>query len=155
MALSDESDGNVFVDSNYFISFFNPEDSLHERGLAVGKKLNEANPQITITNFIFLEAVTVISQRVGRLSAIDAGKKILAIPQLQLVHIDEELHEASWRIFQEIEDKDVSFVDASIIAVMRAEGVSTLLTFDTDHFRRLQKLHQFKLYPIHDDSMQT
>lgn len=142
------SDGPVFVDSNFFIALFNPLDALYPQAVRCAKEIEERQITLIVSSFIFLETVTVLSQRGGKPVAKEGGQYFLTDPAVRLVHIDEDLQKESWRIFQEIEDKDVSFVDASIIAAMHAEGVSNLLTFDTNHFTPLSKRYRFRLYPI-------
>jgi predicted nucleic acid-binding protein len=78
--------------------------------------------------------------------AIEAGKAILSNPFIDLIHIDWLLHKEAWKIFQEIEHKNISFVDASIIAAMQAEGIKTLLTLDTTDFKKLVKRYRIKFY---------
>ncbi|MBI4119919.1 MAG: hypothetical protein HY454_00450 [Parcubacteria group bacterium] len=55
---------------------------------------------------------------------------------------------SSWQIFKEIANKNVSFVDCSTIAVMKAEGIRHLLTLDLQDFKPLSKKYRFGLYDI-------
>lgn len=141
-----KSDKGVFIDSNYFIALFNPFDTLHERARVIGEKILTQDINLVISNFILLEVLTVVSQKVGKYAAVGTGKKIRENPLIEIIHIDEFLQEKSWEIFQEIKRKDVSFVDCSILTVMKAEGIEKLLTFDTDDFKALQKQHKFHFY---------
>lgn len=83
----------------------------------------------------------------GREAAVRGGEKLLESPRVRVVHINEELQEASWRIFRKVEHKNISFVDCSTIAVMKVEDIARLLTFDTEDFGKLQKHYRFSLYP--------
>jgi predicted nucleic acid-binding protein len=141
-----ERSERIFVDSNFYVAFYNPLDSLHETALATGRKLIDTHTSVMISSLVFLETVTVLSQRVDRLTAVDVGRFLRESPQVQITHIDEAVHDESWRIFQEIVQKDVSLVDCSIMAAMRAEGVDTLLTFDRGHFRHFLKHYRFRFY---------
>lgn len=136
------------MDANYFVALFNPYDSLHKEAFAIASALEKENPALIITNFIFLEIVTVLSQKRGRTVALEAGTYLLSAPTITTIHIDEALNSNSWNIFQHIAHKDISFVDCSILAVLRAESIPTLLTFDTSDFKRLQKEYHFKLFPL-------
>lgn len=140
---------SVFVDSNYFIAFFNPADALHSRALVSAKKLYAEDVNFVISNFIFLEVVTVLSQRVGKQSALRVGSHLLDDPKLSIIHIDPSLQQTAWQIFQTVPAKDIGFVDCSILAVMRAEAIHLLLTFDKTDFRPLLKNFHFAFY---DDS---
>jgi hypothetical protein len=140
--------GKIFADSNYFIALYNPGDSLHREAIRVTNSLKKENQKLVISNFVFLELVTVLSQRVGRVGAIYAGVEISGNSSIEFIHVDEMLQNVSWQIFQDVKEKSVSFVDCSIIAVMRAEGIHRLLTFDVKDFKNLQKQYRISLYPL-------
>ena len=139
-----EGNKKIFADSNYFIALFNAHDALHERA----KKITREMEQIVfyISNFIFLETVTVLSQKCGRKTSREVGEHLLKNPLIKIVHFDEILQKETWRIFQEEPSKNISFADCSTVAVMDTEGISELLTFDTTDFKKLAKKHHFKLY---------
>lgn len=143
-----EQTDRVFVDSNYFVALFNPSDSLHKNALDVARRIDLQNISLVISNFVFLEIVTVLSQRRGRKVAVEVGEHLLTNPLIVIAHVDELLQRESWYIFQNIKNKDVSFVDSSIIAIMRSEEINTLLTFDTRDFRKLQKQYPLDFYKI-------
>lgn len=63
-----------------------------------------------------------------------------------MIHVDKSLNEASWQIFKDIREKNVSFVDASIIAILRAEDIRWLLTFDLADFKKLASRYRFHIY---------
>lgn len=56
-----EANERAFVDTNYFVALFNPLDALHQAALKTGKQMDKAGVQLVISNFIFLEAVTVLA----------------------------------------------------------------------------------------------
>lgn len=145
MVISDE---RITVDSNYFIALFNPTDALTPAVLAVSKQLAKQEPTLVISNFIFHEVVTVLSQRAGRKIGVAVGKYILENQKIDLIYIDSLLQQNAWRIFQQVDYKNISFVDCSTLAVMQAENISSLITFDQTDFKRLQCYHRFSLYPI-------
>lgn len=136
----------IFADSNYFVALFNSQDALTEKADVVSKELDKYETALIISNFVFLEIITITSMKAGREIAIEAGRSLLSNPRIRIIHIDEELQKESWRIFQQIRAKNISFTDCSIVAAMRAEGVLTLLTFDETDFKRLQEPYGFKLY---------
>lgn len=140
------SDERIFVDSNYFIALFNAADAQATQAAQFAHELDSKKVKLVISNFIFLEVVTVLSQRVSRSFAQQGGKNLLADKNIEIIHVNELLHQQTWSIFQEVQEKDVSFVDCSTIAVMRAENISTVLTFDQTDFKRLQRLYRFSLY---------
>lgn len=142
--ISMEKNERIFVDSNYFIALFNPTDTLHDHAKKIAAHLDSAKCILVISNFIFLEIVTVLSLRQGRQSALEAGA-YLRSSFFEVVHVDYELHQETWDVFRSVQVKDISFIDCSIIATLRTEGIRTLLTFDT-HFKKLQRDYRFKFY---------
>lgn len=142
----EEKNRKIFVDSNYWVAFFNPNDAQYEKAVRTAGNFDKGTEFFVISNFVFLEVVTVLSQKKGRTAAKEAGEYILKNPSIEIIHINEELQEQSWRIFQEIQSKNMSFVDCSILAVMQEEGIKELLTFDTTDFKKLAKEYRFKLH---------
>lgn len=136
----------VFVDSSFFVALYNDLDNQHQKAKKISQKLLEEDPESFISNFIFSEIVTIISQKVSRKAAVEAG---LDLPLGNgLIYIDPYLHQKTWEIFKKIDRKNVSYVDCSILAVMQHLGITTLLTFDTTDFKSLQKALKFKLFPL-------
>ena len=133
----------IFIDSNFYVAFYNPADSLHKSALEVGKEIIDDIK--IISNLVFSEIVTVLSQRVGKVTAVRVGDFLQSSSQVQSIHIDEYLQNESWKIFKQIAGKNISFVDCSIIAAMNIEGINQLLTFDDD-FKKLKRYHKFNFY---------
>lgn len=142
----EEKNELTFVDSNYFVGLFNAEDPLFETANRISKELAHKNTPLFISNFIFLEITTIVSMRASREIAIETGKYLLSSSQIHVIHIDEQLQHDSWQIFQETQSKNISFVDCSIIASMKSEGINKLLTFDTTDFKKLQRKYRFSFY---------
>lgn len=141
-----EENSRVFVDSNYFVALFNPHDALHKKSLDLARALDARESRLIISNLVFLEVVTVLSQRRGKKAALKVGEYLLSSPRVEVVHVDEELNQSTWNIFKEVTEKDVSFVDCSIIAILKAENIADILTFDTRDFHALQKRFRFSFY---------
>lgn len=140
-------DNRIFVDSNYFVALFNPTDALFEKAQAIAKILDTQEFPLVISNFVFLEVVTVLSQRRGRAVGLAVGNYLLSTPAVETMHIiDEELTNTTWGIFQRVKDKNISFVDCSIIAVMKADSITTLLTFDRTDFKKMGTIYNFRFY---------
>lgn len=136
----------VFADTNFFVALFNPGDSLHERALSSLKQIEDRGVALAISQYIFLEVTTVLSLRRGRGVAWAVGEFLRSDPRIEYIHGDEDIHEESWRIFKEISHKNMSFIDCSTLAVMHAEGIHVLLTYDTQDFGRLQKKFAFHFF---------
>ncbi len=140
------SNNRIVVDSNYFIALYNPNDALHEKAKEYASGLEREAVSLVVPNLVFSEIMTVLAQRRGREVAVAAGTYLRADAKVSLLHISEEVERSAWEIFQEVTRKDTSFVDCAIIAAMRAEGVSRLLTFDKGDFTPLSKKYPIRFY---------
>ena len=136
----------VFVDSNVLIAALRSEDTLHQQAIKTIVALEQQAEAMVISNLIFLEVVTILSQRVSRSVAVKAGNDLLLHPLVEMIHVTETLQTDTWQIFTAAKNKNISFVDCSIMAVMKAEGVKDLLTFDQTEFRSLRKDHRFRFW---------
>lgn len=136
----------IFVDSNYFIALYNPLDSLHPKAIEINQKITEKET-LFITDYIFLEVVTVLSQKVNKKTAVRIGKHLRDDEVVNFVPIDLSFVDLTWQIFQKVKNKNMSFVDCSILVVMRSWRINTLLSFDSKDFGSWQKQYNFKLFP--------
>lgn len=141
-----ETSERIFADSNYLIALFNPRDALHDQANGYARIIAAQRHSIVISSFIFLETVTVLSYRRGKEVAQNVGVHLRADPATHYVHMDESLQEATWGIFQRVPEKNISFVDCSTIAVMKAEHITTVLTFDATDFKKLRREYKFSFF---------
>lgn len=132
----------LFIDTNYLCAYYNKSDSLHEKAKKLFPQLPKFN--IIISNFILLECYTVISQRVSKNHALIFKQDMYTQKYYHVVWVDKILEQETWDIFVSIKDKNFSYVDASILAVIKKEKISHLLSFDTG-FAQLQKTFGFTL----------
>lgn len=141
-----ETFSRVLVDSNFIIALFNPDDGLFKAADLALTKLLLSRSVLVVTNFVFSEVVTVLSQRRGRIVASEAGEHILEDSSFEFLYLDEYLHHETWEIFRQINRKNVGFVDCSMLAVMRLENCDAFLTFD-HALAKLAEKQRFKLWP--------
>lgn len=132
----------IIVDTNFLCALENPNDSLHDKAI-IAKRLTKGF-KLIITNFILLETYTILSQRVSKGFAVSFGERLQEKHPFTLFWIDKRLEEEVWKIFVSIKDKNFSYVDASILAVMNKEKITHLLSFD-ESFTKLQKQFRFEL----------
>ncbi|MBI4008703.1 PIN domain-containing protein [Candidatus Roizmanbacteria bacterium] len=138
----------IFIDSNFLIAIYNPNDGLHKKASKMVSGLEKFHAPFYISNYVFSEVVTILSQKVGRREAIIAGDNALNSGNFSFTFIDESLQTSSWKIFQEIKKKNMSFVDCSSLAIMRYMGIRKFLTFDTADFASLRKNYSFSFVAI-------
>jgi len=136
----------VFVDSSFLVALYNLSDTLHDKTSEVNTRLASSDPDLYVSNYILLEVLTVLSQKIGRSKSVDIGERIIHDGQIKVVHITEDLQELSWDIFRSTGNKNMSFVDCSILAVMQDRGLRYLLTFDKTDFTSLRRQFGFSFF---------
>lgn len=139
----------LFVDADYLVAIYNPLDKSSSKAQQIAKKISKrGNITLVTSNYVLLEAYTVLSQQAGKSPAIKLGTDVRkAGGILNVIHIDCQLNEECWKIFKDIKNKNVSFVDASTITLMKTNNICALLSFDkTDFNKSLQKRYNFTLF---------
>lgn len=132
----------IFVDTNVLCAIYNVEDSLHIKRSYIKSILTQYNP--VLSNFILLETYTILSQRISKKFAIAFGERIRQKHPYTLFWIDRNIEDDVWDIFCSIKEKNFSYVDASIIAVMKRRRIAHLLTFDRS-FKSLEEKFSFTI----------
>lgn len=133
----------IVVDSNYYLALVNPLDSLHQNAVNITHQIEKK--QAVISDYIFSEITTVISQKISKQAAVELGSSLLNNPLIQMTTINHSLFLASWKIFLKLKQKNLSFVDCSILALMKQLNIKQLLSFDHTDFAPLQKQFGFEL----------
>ena len=130
----------TFVDTGAFCAFCDRRDSLHV--IAVRQfslMLKEKYPLIT-TNFIIDETYTWIRYRLGASEALEFIRKIRASeshrPPLEIVTISREIEDNAFHMLEKFADQDLSYTDATSLAVIKERKLSRAFTFDR-HFHLL------------------
>lgn len=133
----------IVIDSNYFLAVNNSHDSLNLQAVKLSYFV-EKNEAI-ISDYIFLEIVTILSQKVSRNVACQVGLALLSSANIKIITVDHSLFLDSWIIFSKLKQKNISFIDCSILATMKRYRVKQLLSFDNTDFAPLQKQFGFEL----------
>lgn len=135
---------SLFVDTNFFCALYNDNDAHYSKAEVIATRLNGF--RLITSNFVLLETYTVLSQRASKREAIAFGELLKKDSPYAIYWISKEFEEEVWKIFVSIKEKNFSYVDASILALIRKEKISHLLSFDTS-FAQFQKTFGFKLIP--------
>ena len=132
----------IMVDTNVICALYNSEDSLFAKAQRIKPLLAKYKP--VVSNFILLEIYTILSQRVSRQFSIQFGNNIYKDRVFSVVWVNRQIEQETWNNFSLIKDKNFSYVDASILTVMKKEKISHLLSFD-ESFAQFQKNFGFTL----------
>jgi len=122
----------IFLDSSFLVAYSNEEDSLHAKAMKVASDLADGKYGMpVITDYIFDEVITILLVRTKNFrKAIETGEKLIGTTLF--LHMDSALFSDSWSIFKNQNNPRLSFTDCSIVAVCKANGIGTLVTFDRD-----------------------
>jgi predicted nucleic acid-binding protein len=87
---------------------------------------------------------TVLSIKAGKETSLSFWQKV-SEDVIKKIYIDYNLQQRSFSIFQNIKSKNVSFVDASNLAVIFKYKIDFLLTFDKS-LTKIAQNHKIKIF---------
>lgn len=123
----------VFVDTSALLAFVNPKDESHDRALLAFKSLDGRRAPLLSTSFVVVETYALLGRRLG-LEAVRAFRSDLA-PLIEVVWVDETLHEAGLDLLLERRKRKLSLVDAVSFVTMRGRGIEEAFAYDP-HFEQ-------------------
>ena len=121
-----------FVDSSGWMAVFDSSDVNHAAAAVYWADLKRAKTPLYTTDYIFDETITLARRRAGHAAAVSLGMALLTSQLLNLVEVTADIREAAWELFQQYDDKELSFTDCTSFAVMKRLGLCQAFTFDDD-----------------------
>lgn len=135
---------NLFVDADFFCALYNRKDSQHDKAKQLAARIASSKFSLVTSNLVLFEVYTVLSQRAGKKVAVHFGERIREERPFLVVGVVPSFEERAWRVFKQIENKNVSFVDCASFAVIKRLKIKRVLSFDI-HFKRFEKKFGFKV----------
>jgi predicted nucleic acid-binding protein len=121
----------VLVDSDAFVALVKEDDANHARALDTIHRLKQEKAQLFTSNYVFSEAVTVISQRVTHEDALKFIQLLRSpLSPFVIKRVTEEVEELAIEIFERQTSKNTSFVDCTNMALMDYFRVDRVFSFD-------------------------
>lgn len=127
----------IFVDASSCLSSLLPKDPNLKKAVAIFRAIRESKEQLVTSYAILGEILTVSSQRYDRQTGIQFIKEILDGPT-RLMLEEDKLMKKAFKIFQEIKDKDVGWVDCYSFAIIEYYKIEKVFSFDRD-FKKYAK----------------
>jgi len=125
---------SFFVDTSYLIALENSVDQYHRTASRHWSELAKSSSHSFVTSsYVFVEVVTLLNNRRLHAKAVELGKNLLTSRLFNLVHVDEELFDEAWALFQKHKDKKYSLTDCVSFQLMKRLAITEALTFDK-HF---------------------
>lgn len=112
-----------FFDSNFWIAFFNDDDSQHDKAV----KIFEKEPNFAITEYCVVETASILALKRGKRAAADFLAHIGDNADVTVVLSSPTFFDETIQLFQEIADRKLSFVDISLLLLSESHEI---ITFD-------------------------
>lgn len=133
---------NPFVDSSAWLALEDVRDQHHADARRGMDLLAADGLSLVTTDYVLVESFTLIRRWLGYAVSVAFGRSIRTSAVVQTVRLDESLWQAAWTLFETFPQSNLSFVDCTSAAVMRAQGMQRVFGFDHDF-----KVLGFELFP--------
>jgi predicted nucleic acid-binding protein len=118
-----------FADTSFWFGLQERRDGRHELARAlVGRGVG----RVVTTNHVVGETWTLLRRRSGHTAAVGFIDRLAALPDTEVIHVDEALEADAWRWLRSRSEREYSFVDATSFAMMRRRRIREALAFDGD-----------------------
>lgn len=124
----------VFIDSSALISLWDQDDSNHLAAIKKSRELQNIKASIFISNIIVGEVLKVLSIKLGIKITNQCGE---ILQKLNIIFVDEKLHQKAWEGFQKRTSKNLSFFDFTSFVIIKEFNIDQVFSFDRD-FKKLK-----------------
>ena len=119
-----------FLDTGYVIALESSDDQYHAVALAHWQ-LTEGSRKLLTTSLVFAEVIAFINGRGRYDKAVRVGRRLLEDPDIELIHVNEDLFQAGWDYLKNHRDKRYSLTDCISFVVMQDRGCKQTWTTGT------------------------
>ena len=129
---------SVLIDTGVFVAAQNERDGHHDEAVqSLRAGFNGEFGALYTTDYVYDEAVTLARTRTGsHREARRIGDRITgrgSFPDgIELLFVNSDRFERAVRVFERYDDQELSFTDASLIAVAEGDDIDAILSFDDD-----------------------
>ena len=124
---------SVFADTSGLLAVLNAKDEHHARAKRAFANLRAGGAPLVSTSFVLVETYALIGRRFG-LDAVRTFRADFA-PLIEVVWVDETLHQAGLDLWLERRKRLLSLVDAVSCVTMRQKHMLEAFAFDP-HFEQ-------------------
>lgn len=125
----------IFVDTSAFLAIVNEKDNNHIAAITFLEEIKTGKlriKKIITSDYIIDETLTRIRYSVGHKEAVKWGTEILASRVAEKIWIEKEIFDLAWEIFENYDDKKLSFTDCTSFAIMKKREIRKVFSFDKD-----------------------
>jgi predicted nucleic acid-binding protein len=126
----------ILLDSDILVSLNKTDDPNHAKAKRIQEKYSHVPHIFYLSNLVFSESITVISQKVNHQTAVNFIKQFQSRkPHLNYIYIDQNLEKLAINIFKKQTSKNISFVDCTNIAIYQKYNLDAIFSFDK-HYKK-------------------
>jgi predicted nucleic acid-binding protein len=124
----------VFIDTSALYAVMDRDDKNHTKAQAVWKRYLDESVDFLCHNFILVETVALLQNRIG----MDCVSAFIhdVLPVVRVEWVDEEMHQAGLSSLLAASRRRLSLVDCISFDVIRRLGLYLVFAFDP-HFREM------------------
>ena len=128
----------LFIDTGAWIALNNKKDKYYIDAVKANKNFLDKGYFYISSDYVLDETYTLLRYDVGHKRAVEFGGEIKSLQEMgkiRIVHINQDILDKAWEIFEKYSDKDFSFTDCTSFAVMEMLGINEAFSFDR-HFEQ-------------------
>ena len=118
-----------FADTSFWFAIQERRDGRHREARAI---VARGVGRVLTTNHVVGETWTLLRRRSGHPAAVGFLDRLAALPEVEVLHVDESLEVDALRWLRSRDEREYSFVDSTSFAVMRKRRIREALAFDGD-----------------------
>jgi predicted nucleic acid-binding protein len=122
-----------FADAWYFIALLEPRDGDHRNARRLARFVEHT--RLLTHEAVLTEVLAYFAAEGPRARLLATEAVQTALIEMDVISVDRSLFRAALRLYERRPDKEYSLVDCTSMELMRARGVSHVLTHD-HHFRQ-------------------
>ncbi len=122
---------SVFIDTSAFYALMDRSDRHHEEAGDIWTSFIEENPHLQTSNYVVVETLALLQNRLGFEAAELWHQDILSI--VTVLWIDESAHNQAYSLWLGLGRRRLSFVDCTSFVTMRHHELGDVFGFDR-HF---------------------
>jgi predicted nucleic acid-binding protein len=126
----------LFVDTSAWLALDDENDQYHKRAVAKSSEIKRLRIELTTSEYIIDESITLIRYRVSHKAAVIFGDSLLNSRIVKILDVTNEDRLKAWEMFKKYDDKDLSFTDCTSFILMRNLRLQKAFAFD-DHFKQI------------------
>lgn len=120
----------VFVDTSALYALLDRDDDHHPEARAIWEHMLAAKQLLLTHSYVLVETLALVHRRLGPLAVRAVHHDV--VPLLEVVWVDEHLHQRAAEAFVASSTRSGSLVDRVSFAVMRRHGLRQVFAFDDD-----------------------